>query len=304
MSSILLPLGLAVLMFVVGLDLSRDGFVALTRRPIVVAAGLAAQMVGLPALALLIALALRLPPHLTLGLAIVAAAPGGVTAAYATSLARGDVALSVLLTLITSALAGLSVPIVLAVAASVAASDVTPVDLPVLRSLAAIGATTIVPILLAALLVSRRPDLALRIRPAARRIASVVFAAIIVGAVVAQWRLILAELAMIGPAVFLLVALAMGLGVATGLAVEQDAARARSLARTLAIECGLQNVALALLVVDLIGQPALGRVATVYAFAMNVVLVLFLASARWSSRDLSAIKSDRAPTTYSAGGGS
>jgi BASS family bile acid:Na+ symporter len=271
-SAILVPMALAYLMFVVGLDTRLADFAVLARRPRVVLAGLVGQMIGLPILAFLIATGLRLPPDLAIGLAIVAAAPGGVTANYATALARGDVALSVVLTALTSLAAVVSVPVVVGLASGLFGAALGAVSLPAGKTILVLIVTVVAPLALGLIAARVWPGGVTRHRATLGRVALAVFAAILIGAVAARWRLIMEELPVIGLAVGLLVGLAMALGAALGRLAEGS-----RVARTLAIECGLQNVALALVVVELIGRPELDRVATVYAFFMNIGVVIALA---------------------------
>src|SRR6056297_1231972 len=93
---------LVLLMFSLGLDLRPRDFARVARRPRPVAIGLAAQLVGLPLVAVAVATAVGLPPVAAVGLVLLAACPGGASSNAFTMLARGDVALSVTLTAVTS----------------------------------------------------------------------------------------------------------------------------------------------------------------------------------------------------------
>lgn len=261
------PLALAYLMFTVGLDVRPGDFGALARAPAVVVAGFVAQMAGLPLVGYAIATGLALPPALAVGLMILAAAPGGVTSGFVTAMARGDVALSVVLTVGTSLAAIVSVPLVVGLALQGFTGEATAVALPVGRTVAAILVTVIVP-LVAALAVARRwPAGVARARGAMRRVGVGVFLALIGIAIAGEWRTIAAEAPRIGLAVVLLNLATMALGYGIGRLAGADPARARAIL----IECGLQNVALALLVAGpVLRRPELGNVATVYALVMNL----------------------------------
>src|SRR5690606_3807171 len=113
MAEILLPIALAFLMFIVGLRLGFGDFRAIARSPAALAAGLAAQVLLLPAIALGLAYVFGLTPAMRLGLIVVAAAPGGITSNFIAVLSRADVALSTAMTLVTSLLAVVSIPLIL-----------------------------------------------------------------------------------------------------------------------------------------------------------------------------------------------
>ena len=75
--------------------------------------GFISQLVLLPIIALLIALLLKLPAELAIGLMLIACAPGGVTSNVLTKFADGDVALSITLTAVVSLISIISVPFIM-----------------------------------------------------------------------------------------------------------------------------------------------------------------------------------------------
>ncbi len=94
----ILNLCLAFIMFGVALGLKPEDFKRLLKTPRPALAGLLAQFVALPAVTLLFILLVKPSPALALGLILVSACPGGNISNFMTSLARGNVALSVSLT--------------------------------------------------------------------------------------------------------------------------------------------------------------------------------------------------------------
>lgn len=99
---LLLPLALAFIMFSLGLTLVVDDFKRVLTRPKAMLIGLVGQMVLVPVFAFAIALTWGLAPEMAVGLMILAACPGGVSSGLLTHLARGDTALSISLTAVTS----------------------------------------------------------------------------------------------------------------------------------------------------------------------------------------------------------
>ncbi|MGS1091059.1 hypothetical protein [Corynebacterium sanguinis] len=82
----------------IGLSLTIADSTAHARRPRASIVGLIGQLTLPPLLALGIAWVFGLTPMMALGVVLVAAAPGGATSNLATYLARGSVALSIILT--------------------------------------------------------------------------------------------------------------------------------------------------------------------------------------------------------------
>lgn len=101
---------LALMMFSVGLGLRVDDFRRVLRRPGVILFGTALQVIVLPALTFLLTFAVAPTGSIALGMMVVAACPGGNASNVLTQAARGDAALSVSLTALSSALAVLTTP--------------------------------------------------------------------------------------------------------------------------------------------------------------------------------------------------
>ena len=103
-----LPLALAIIMFGLGLDLTVADFKRVGRAPKAVAVALACQIVLLPAICFGLVVLFDLPALLGIGMLLLAASPGGTTANLFSHLFRGDVALNVTLTAINSVLAAVT----------------------------------------------------------------------------------------------------------------------------------------------------------------------------------------------------
>ncbi|GAA1809116.1 bile acid:sodium symporter family protein [Nesterenkonia flava] len=102
---------LMVIMFGMGLTLTLPDFLLVLKRPVPILAGVAFQFGIMPLLAFGIALALQLPAELAAGLILVGSVPGGTSSNVVTYLARGDVALSVTMTSISTLLSPLLTPL-------------------------------------------------------------------------------------------------------------------------------------------------------------------------------------------------
>lgn len=283
MTSILLPIGLAFIMFAVGLGLTPAAFGRIRARPAALGWGLAAQVVALPLVAFAIAEWLGLSPMMSVGLMILAAAPGGITSNFLTMLARGDTALSITMTVVTSLLAIATVPIIVGAGLEIFAGETTTIRLPVGRTVVAVVLITALPLIAGMVLRARFPVFTRRAAPTARRLATAIFAAIVVGAFWGQWSDIERHWRDVGPAVVLLnvATMALGFGIAAMLRLDIR----QSIA--IAVECGLQNVALAIFVaVSLIGDRSLMIPAVIYALVMNVSVVAVIFAGRWFIPDM------------------
>ena len=270
----LLPLGLAFIMFAMGLTLSIGDFARLLRHPLAVAAGLFVQMLILPLFAFLLLQAFPLRPEFAVGVMILAACPGGITSNMITHIARGDVALSISLTAITSLAGMLTIPLITAFALAHFTGQQLHGSLPVAQMALKVFVVSTLPVILGMALNHLAPRVAAAVERRARPLSLVIFAAIVVWAFASQWRVMMENIASIGPVTALLNAgiMAIGLGLARLLRLPADQATA------IAIEGGLQNGALGIFVAaTLLGNPAMMTPSITYALVMNLTAGAFVA---------------------------
>jgi BASS family bile acid:Na+ symporter len=230
----ILPL-LGVVMFGMGMTLEVEDFLRVARRPGVVAPGVALQYLVMPLAAFAVALALGLPPQLAAGMVLVGASPGGTASNVVCYLARGDVALSITLTAVSTVLAIVATPFLTWLYAG------QSVPVPAGSMLVTIANVVLFPV---ALGVAVNRLLGPRLEPARTLFPalSVVAIVVIIALIVAINR---AQLAVLGAAVVAAVMLHNLLGLVLGFWVPRWLGRDRRTCRTLAIEVGMQNSGLA-----------------------------------------------------------
>jgi BASS family bile acid:Na+ symporter len=101
---------LGIVMFGMGLTLSADDFRDVFRRPRDVAIGVVGHYLIMPGIAYLLAIVLRLPPEVAVGLILVGCCPSGTASNVMTFLAKGDVALGVSIAAVSTLIAPLATP--------------------------------------------------------------------------------------------------------------------------------------------------------------------------------------------------
>ena len=109
---IVMPI-LIVLMFLLGTDLNKKSFTDVARNPRAVVIGMIGQLILLPLIAFALAYVLKLPPVYFMGIVLIACCPGGSSSNVFSMLAKGDVALSVTLTAISSIITLFTIPIIM-----------------------------------------------------------------------------------------------------------------------------------------------------------------------------------------------
>ena len=264
---VLLPLALAFIMFSLGLTLVVDDFLRLFSRPRAVVAGLVGQILLVPLLAYLFALSANLSGDMAVGLMILSACPGGVSSGLLTHLARGETALSISLTAISSMLAVVTLPAVVDYSLHQFAYQAASIELPVGKMIRGVFLLTTIPVLVGMAVRHLRPALAMRIERPAGKLATVLFVLIVIATFVGQRELLLANLPSIGPTIMVLNLLVMG----AGFGISALSRLTRRDATAVAMECGLQNAALGIFVAaGLLKRPDLAIPSVVYALLMNV----------------------------------
>ena len=232
--ALIVPL-LALVMFGMGLTLRLDDFKRVAAMPGAITLGMVLQYSIMPLSALLIARALQLDPALTLGMILLGSCPGGTASNVICYLAKGDVALSISLTAVSTLLS-----VVLTPAITLLLAD-TSVQVPAASMLLSILYMVILPVALGTALnhlagPKLRPLSALF--PAISVLAIVVIIAIIVA-------LNQASAAAIAITLIVAVVLHNAIGLTLGYALAALAGLDITSRRTLAIEVGMQNSGLA-----------------------------------------------------------
>jgi bile acid:Na+ symporter, BASS family len=283
-TTVLLPLALAIIMFGLGLHLRVGDFTRVLRMPRPVLIGLAAQMLLLPPLAYALCLLFTLPPALAVGLMLLAASPGGATANVFSHLARGDVALNITLTAINSVLALVALPLIVqwSIGHFLGAEALVP---PPVRKIVEVGVIVLVPVALGMLLLARAPTLAVRLERVVKPLSLLILLALIVLTAVREFDLLRTHAASLGLVCLLLNALSLlvGYGVARLARVEARQAIA------IAFEVGIHNGTLAIFIaLSVLKESAFSVPAALYSLLMYFTAAAMLWWFRRKHREAAA----------------
>jgi len=241
---VLLPCALAVIMTTLGMTLRVADF----RRVLVAPRGVAIGLVNLfliaPLLAFGVAELWGLEAALAVGLVLLGASPGGTMANLLTHLARGDTALSVTMTAISSVAAVLTVPAYLELAIRHFDAAGLQEDPAMLGIVARVFLITIVPLSFGMWLRARDPQRVAALQPRLKRVALGVFVVVVAGAVVSEWDRMTESFTDVAPAALVLNVLAMSISYGAACASRLD----RRQATAISLELGLHNSTLAIAV--------------------------------------------------------
>ncbi|MBD0413590.1 bile acid:sodium symporter family protein [Oryzicola mucosus] len=272
--SVGLPAALCIIMLGLGLSLRLEDFVRVLARPWPVMVGLFCQIILLPALCFLLVSLSGLPPAICVGMMLLAASPGGTSAALYTHLARSDVALSIALTAISSLLAIVSLPIIANLSLLAFYGENGAVRLQ-LHQVMQIFAIAIVPALVGAYIHKRHPVLAGRLDKPVRLLATLFLATVVLVALVGQWRLLVTW----GPTVGAVALAFNGMALAVGYWVPRmlDIERHQSVALSMSIS--LRNAALVIALAmseHMLNDPEMAIAPAAYGLVAYLVGGLFV----------------------------
>lgn len=226
-----IPWLLGTIMFGMGMTLAPADFKILLKHPKAVIAGVIAQFVIMPLVAYGLAIAFDLPKEIAIGVILVGACPGGTASNVITYLARGDVALSVAITSISTLLAPVLTPAVFYLLAH------QWLDISATAMFVSIIKIVLLPILLGVIahgLFRRQTEAATGLLP----LVSVAAIVLIIGAVVGASKPKIIESGFI---IFIVVILHNSIGYLLGFLTAKALRLPFSAQKTLAIEIGMQN---------------------------------------------------------------
>ena len=275
LTAVFLPLALFILMLGMGLGLTLDDFKQVLVDPKSVLLGLIAQLIMLPIVGFLLATIFPLTPELAVGVMILAACPGGPSSNLLTYLVRGNVALSITLTAVSSLITVFTIPLVVNLSMQSFMGEATPLQLPFLKTVMQIAAIAIIPVFLGMVLHYYRPQLAAKLEKLVKWFSLFFLALIVFGLLLKERANLSTFFLQVGWVTFTLSASTMTLGytIATFAKLHERSAKA------ITLEVGIQNGTLALAVASapaFLNNPTMAIPAAIYSLLMYLTSAAFV----------------------------
>lgn len=251
---------LGVVMFGMGMTLTFQDFKRVLQRPWEVLLGVAAQFLIMPLAAWFLVWLFALPPELAIGVVLVGTCPGGTASNVISYLARGDVALSVSMTMATTLLAPVVTPTLTWLLAG------SWIEVSFTAMMISIAQMVLLPLLLgltAHHFFERTVERVLPVMP----VVSVVTIVLLVGGVVALGAESLLDVGLLMAAIVVLhnaFGLVLGYGMARLFRLDSKKAR------TVSIEVGMQNSGMAASLAVLYFSPAAAIPGAIFSVWHNI----------------------------------
>ncbi len=264
---VVLPLSLIIIMIGLGMALKVSDFKRIALHPKAAAVGLGNQIILLPLVGFGLATLFGLSPVWAVGLMLIAACPGGPTSNLITFVSRGDTALSITLTALSSVVTIATIPLILTLSIAHFGVGADEIASPVGEIIVQIIAITAVPVTIGLLIRHFKSDFAERMKKPVR-IASAIIFLVVLAAVIIEQRQVLFDYfwALSGVTAALNVA-TMALGFLTARLVALNMRQSI----TISIESGIQNGTLAIVIaMSILGASDIAVPPAVYSLLMFV----------------------------------
>lgn len=244
-SKVFLPLSLAIIMLGMGMTLISNDFTRIIKYPKAILIGLTNQLILLPIIGFLLAIAFNLNPVMAVGLMILASCPGGPTSNLITQVCKGNIALSVTLTALASVLSILTIPFILSYALEYFGSgnDVA-IKLPIIDTIIQILGITVIPISIGMLIRKHKINFAKRMEKPMRTASTIIFVLVFIAVLAANADKLVDGMKEAGLVTLVLNISTMGLGYLTARFFKLNVKNSISIT----IESGIQNGTLALVI--------------------------------------------------------
>lgn len=273
---------LIVLMFLLGTELNKKAFINIGRQPKAVILGMAGQLLLLPLIAFAIAWLFNMPAVYFLGLVLIACCPGGSSSNVFSMLAKGDVALSVTLTAISSIVTLFTIPIIMEfVSRFVSHNAGITIELPIGRLLMQNIALLFVPLLAGWLFRRKCPKQATKTGKVLNKTAFPALMLLALLFFLQYTQEIIDNFALIGVACGTLILASM---LCSSLLARMGRLTS-AVRRTIVIEVGMQNAAQAIAIASspfIFNSGEMAIPAIIYALLMNVILLLYILKFKYS----------------------
>jgi len=249
------PAGIAIIngaiglmMLGVALELKIDDFKRIISSPKAPVIGLIAQFILLPAFTFLLVSIIGPFPSIALGMMLVAACPGGNLSNIITYLSKGNCAVSISMTAVSTIFAVFMTPLNISFWGSMnsgTASILKQVSLNPIDVFITVFIILGIPLTIGMTIGHFMPDLARKVRRPFKIFSLIFFIIIVCGALGANWQNFIKYIGLVVFAVFLHNALALNIGYWSGKIARLDERDCRAVS----IEVGIQNSALGLVLV-------------------------------------------------------
>jgi bile acid:Na+ symporter, BASS family len=238
LTDIMLPLSLAIIMLGMGLSLVPADFRRVFLYPKAASVGILNQIIILPLVGFLLLWVIGLDtPELAVGIVVLAACPGGPTSNLISHISKGDTALSITLTAISSIIAVVTIPLIVNIGLRIFMQQGGYVPLPVFDTIFKLTLITLLPVSIGMLIRSKAMDFAQRMNKPVKIVSGILLVLIILAAILNNREIFVSSFRSVGPVALSLNVLMLVVGYLSARLLRLN--RAQRI--TISVESGIQN---------------------------------------------------------------
>ncbi len=283
-STAILAISLIVIMLGMGLSLEINDFKRILIHPKAIAVGLVNQLLILPLLGFLIASFIPVVPGIAVGVMILVACPGGPTSNLIAHLAKGDTALSVSLTAISSFITIVTIPFIVNFGLEQFMDQGQIIKLNVAQTIIQTFVIIVIPVCIGMLIRSKKQAFADKMSKPVRTASGIVIMLVIVGLLIKEKDHVVSYFQQAGVATLVLNITTMIVGFCSAKLFKITDRQAISIA----IESGIQNGTMAIAIaVFLLGNATFAIAPAIYSllmfFTSGIVIYLGISTNRFFS---------------------
>ena len=277
LTTLLLPISLGIIMLGMGLSLVPQDFKRIALYPKAAAIGIINQIILLPIIGFLLLMLMPMSsPELAVGIMILAACPGGPTSNLISHISKGDTALSISLTAVSSIIVVVTIPLVVNFALSHFMQVGEYVPLPVLGTMIRVLIITLVPVAIGVYLRSKVPSFAAKMNKPVKIMSGLLLFVIIMAAILHDKDIFVSSFKSAGPVALALNLVMLLLGYLSAkffrLSIPQRIA--------ISIESGIQNGTLGIAIAaTLLHNPTMTISPAIYSlimFATGGIIIAYM----------------------------
>ncbi len=274
-----IPNILQILVFLImlgmGMTLTIKDFTRVSATPKATFTGLINQIILVPLIAFGIVLFVPMPPMIAMGLMVCACCPGGAVSNLFSFLAKGDVALSITLTAISSIVTIFTIPLIINFSLDVLLGETSKsIQLPLGKTILNIFKLTALPTMLGMLINYKWPAFSLKSKPVIKWVSILVIILALalmtmkLGEIGNSWYFFKASF--VGVLLLNILTLFVGYFSPRGLSISKKQSA------TISIETGMQNNVLGMTIAistSLLNEPKMAATAGVYGIVMCIIAI-------------------------------
>ncbi len=274
-TDILLPVSLGIIMLGMGLSLVPADFKRIALYPKAAAIGIINQIIVLPLIGFLILLLMPMQtPELAVGIMILAACPGGPTSNLISHISKGDTALSITLTAISSFIVVLTIPLVVNFSMKYFLQHGEYIPLPVFDTIIKVLIITILPVTIGMLIHSKFPAFSGKMNKPVKIMSGILLFATILGVILNDRENIVSFFSQAGPVALVLNISMLLFGFFSARLMKLHISQGI----TISIETGIQNGTLGIAIAGtLIRNPTMTISPAIYSLIMFMTAGVIIA---------------------------